>query len=84
MTVVTERECPILGAAGHLARKRGLTGEKEQLTCSYTDCDKVNCLKSEEPDFRTLYLSQSGVSDSESNKEKFFSRLKKTLQIIRQ
>lgn len=77
--------CPRLRNATQLAHQRGLLPKKEVLTCEYEGgCDQVDCIKSEEPNFRPIFFKQNEVSSELSQKDKFLVRVGKCLRIIRE
>ena len=74
--------CPYLRNATKLAHKKGLLPKKEVLECKIeATCDQVDCLKLEDPNFRTLYIKQSETIEIPSRVDKFYGWVEKSLQI---
>ena len=77
--------CPRLRNTTQLAHQRGLLPKKQELTCEFENrCDQVDCLKSEDPNFRPIFIQQNEVSSELSQKDKFLVRIEKCLRIMRE
>ena len=81
MGLIQERDCSQLGSAGHVARKRGLLAHGKSLTCDYLDCNQVNCIRAENPSFRTIYISGK-PSEPISPLESFYNKLQRHQKIV--
>lgn len=83
MTITEITECPFLRAALGVAHKKGFLPKERGAVCEYEGtCDKVNCLKVENPNFRSIYLRQSEGNQPQTQTERFTSRAEKTLAKI--
>lgn len=75
--------CLYLKNATALAHEKGLLPKNQLLKCEYQGvCDKVDCIKLSEPNYRTIHLKQGNMDDSFSPKDKFYSKLDKWKSII--
>ena len=79
-----EIECPRLRSATKLAHQKGLLPKKQTLTCEFeSKCNQVDCFKSEDPNFRSIFIKESEVREL-SQKDKFYVKLEKCLRIRRE
>ena len=75
-------ECPYLRSVTKLAHQRGLLPKKQSLACEFEGkCSQVDCPKSEDPNFRPLFIKSSEISEEPSQKDKFYAKLEKHFQI---
>lgn len=82
MGLLQERDCHQLGNAGHEARKRRILLKGSSLTCSYTECDQVNCKLVENPLVRTVYIA-SAQTPITTPIDRFYDRLEKHFNMTR-
>lgn len=74
--------CPYIINASKIAHKKDLLPKEKVVECEYErECNKVDCLKLENPNYRTLYLRQMGVNNEVSPKNKLYARIEKYFQI---
>ena len=80
-----ETECPYLRNATQLAHQKGLLPKKQMLMCELEGkCDYVDCQKIEQPAYRTVYFKQNVTGKDTPPLEKFYKKIKESLQIIRE
>ena len=77
-------KCPYLRSASKLAHQKGLLPKKQTLTCEFEgECNQVDCFKSEDPNFRPIFIKETEVGEL-SQKDKFYMKLEKCLRVRRE